>query len=189
MSDKSASFKNSPYGREVTRKDCDDMKAIFDCSYSFGYRLEHLRKLKGMTQKQLGMACGFSESSASVRIRQYESDSFYPKEDILEKLAVALNVPIETLLPTEDVPFGEALMQMFHWAEEFGFISFNDLDENDKISFSIENGFMHAAFDSWKKQKELLDNNEIAKEEYTDWLLDGRRGEMFYKHIGIPKDV
>lgn len=188
MIDNSTSFDDFPYDRELTRKDYDHISAMFDCTYSFGYRLEHLRKLRGMTQKQLGMACDFPESSASVRIRQYESDSYYPKEDILEKLASALSVPVETLLPAENVPFGEALMQMCHWAEEFGFISFNDIDGDDKISFSIENRFMHAAFDSWKKQKELLNNNKIDKGEYIEWLLDGRRAEMFYKHTNMPKD-
>lgn len=38
-----------------------------------GMRIRHFRILRGMTQKVLGVAVGFPESSADVRIAQYES--------------------------------------------------------------------------------------------------------------------
>ena len=39
-----------------------------------GQRIRFVREFRHMTQKELGLACGFPEASADVRIRQYESD-------------------------------------------------------------------------------------------------------------------
>lgn len=48
-----------------------------------GMRLRHFRILRGMTQKSLGVAVGFPESSADVRIAQYESGARTPKQELL----------------------------------------------------------------------------------------------------------
>ena len=66
---------------------------------SYGYRLKFLRKSQGMTQQELGLAVGFSPTSADVRIAQYESGSRLPKVDISRKLAQALGID-ETMLTT-----------------------------------------------------------------------------------------
>ncbi|CUQ29501.1 helix-turn-helix domain-containing protein [Dorea acetigenes] len=41
---------------------------------TFGRKLKHLRQKNHLTQKELGMAVGFPDSCADVRIAQYESD-------------------------------------------------------------------------------------------------------------------
>lgn len=41
---------------------------------TFGRKLKHLRQKNHLTQKELGMAVGFPDSCANVRIAQYESD-------------------------------------------------------------------------------------------------------------------
>lgn len=64
---------------------------------TFRRKLQYLRQKNHLTQKQLGIAIGFSENSADVRIAQYESNTRTPKEDILKKLAKELGVPIEIL--------------------------------------------------------------------------------------------
>ena len=57
-----------------------------------GERIKHFRNLRGMTMKYLGQEVGFSESTADVRLAQYESGSRTPKADLIEKLAEALEV-------------------------------------------------------------------------------------------------
>ena len=42
---------------------------------AMGERIRFFRKRKGLTLKGLGMAMGFPEKSADVRIAQYESGS------------------------------------------------------------------------------------------------------------------
>ena len=53
-----------------------------------------------MTQKYLGMALGFPEKSADVRLAQYENSSRTPKADVTAALAKVLSVSPKAL----DVP-------------------------------------------------------------------------------------
>lgn len=54
---------------------------------SIGKNIKALRIQDGVTQKVLGMALGFSENGADVRIAQYESGTRTPKRDLLEAIA------------------------------------------------------------------------------------------------------
>ena len=49
---------------------------------TFGRKLKHLRQKNHLTQKELGIAVGFPDSCADVRIAQYEGDVRTPKEDL-----------------------------------------------------------------------------------------------------------
>ena len=55
-----------------------------------GDRIKRARNLRGMTQKELGIAIGFEEKSADIRIAQYESNTRTPKEELLRKIAEVL---------------------------------------------------------------------------------------------------
>ena len=45
---------------------------------AIGERIHFFRTLRGMPQKYLGMALGFPEKSADVRLAQYERSWEYP---------------------------------------------------------------------------------------------------------------
>ena len=62
---------------------------------TFGRKLKHLRLKNHLTQKELGIAVGFPDSCADVRIAQYESDVRTPKTDLMKLFASTLGVPIE----------------------------------------------------------------------------------------------
>ena len=62
---------------------------------TLGRKLKHLRQKNHLTQKELGMAVGFPDSCADVRIAQYESDIRTPKEDLMKLIASTLGVPVE----------------------------------------------------------------------------------------------
>lgn len=68
-----------------------------------GKRIRYFRILNGMTQKALGMAAGFPEKSADVRIAQYETGTRKPKHDVIVSLANVFNVsPISVLPPMRE---------------------------------------------------------------------------------------
>ena len=67
---------------------------------AIGERIHFFRTLRGMTQKYLGMALGFPEKSADVRLAQYENGSRTPKADVTAALAKVLDVSPKAL----DVP-------------------------------------------------------------------------------------
>lgn len=57
-----------------------------------GMRIRRFRISCGLTQKALGVAVGFSQENADIRIAQYESGVRTPKHDLLCRLAKALGV-------------------------------------------------------------------------------------------------
>ena len=59
---------------------------------SIGGKIKRIREHRGWTQKELGVRCGFSESTADVRIRQYESNKKVPREKALKVIADALEI-------------------------------------------------------------------------------------------------
>ena len=65
-------------------------------------KILYLRKQQHMTQKQLGLAVGFSESTADVRIAQYESGARAPKAQLIHRIASVLEV--DPIVLSVDIP-------------------------------------------------------------------------------------
>ena len=51
---------------------------------AIGERIRTFRKRKGLTQKELGVQLGFKESTADIRMAQYEAEKRVPKDDLIE---------------------------------------------------------------------------------------------------------
>lgn len=62
---------------------------------TIGERIRYFRKQKAMTQKQVADACGMADSA----IRKYESGTQVPKIETLQRIANALNIPVQQLMP------------------------------------------------------------------------------------------
>ncbi len=77
---------------------------------AIGERIRFLRNLRGMTQKHLGMAVGFDEKTADIRVAQYESGTRTPKEKLVAGIAQALEVSPQAL----DVPDIESYTGLLH---------------------------------------------------------------------------
>lgn len=72
-----------------------------------GERIRFFRTLRGMTQKYLGLLLGFPESSADVRLAQYESEDRTPKAELTGQMAEALDVsPKAIAVPNIDTMDG-----------------------------------------------------------------------------------
>ena len=77
---------------------------------AIGERIHFFRMMRGMTQKYLGMALGFPEKSADVRLAQYENGFRTPKADVTAALAQALDVSPKAL----DVPDIDSYVGLMH---------------------------------------------------------------------------
>jgi len=143
---------------------------------AIGDRIKRVRKFRGMTQKELGMAIGFDEKTADVRMAQYESGTRTPKEDILKKITEALDVNYRSvyepsLYATEDVMY-----TLFELDEHYGGTSLHEVEDaeyGDKhmavcFNAKILDDFMR----EWQLRKQQLADDEITKEEYTEWKLN-----------------
>jgi transcriptional regulator with XRE-family HTH domain len=65
-------------------------------------RLKIARQNAGLSQKQLGIAAGIDEFSASPRINQYERGKHTPDYATAERLASVLKVPVAYFYSKDD---------------------------------------------------------------------------------------
>jgi transcriptional regulator with XRE-family HTH domain len=63
---------------------------------SIGNRIKFFRKLRGLTQQELGLMLGFSEKTAYVRIAQYEAHTHIPKKSLIKRFATANTISAES---------------------------------------------------------------------------------------------
>ena len=144
-----------------------------------GDRIKRVRNFRGMTQKELGLALGFAENTADVRIAQYESGTRRPKEDTLWKISEVLDVNYRSLYEPRDYHAEDIMYTLFEMDEHYGNLTLYDVeDTSDRfdiqkhkaVSFHVRllDGFMA----EWQQRKQELANGEITREEYMEWKLN-----------------
>ncbi len=139
---------------------------------SIGERIRFLRVLRGMTQKYLGTMVGFPESTADVRLAQYEAGTRTPKEDLTKALAAALDVsPAALTVPETDSYIGLA-HTLFSLEDRYGF----EIDCLDgQLCIHLKPGqdeqsvFLDGLLEAWYKEASLCRNGDISKDEYDQW--------------------
>ena len=99
-----------------------------------GKKIKLIRTFRGLTQKELGEACGIHE----VAIRKYELGKNLPKPEQLRKIADALGVNVNSLMEFDIEADGDVLPLLFAIDETFD-ISIKDLDGEPGIFFSNKN--------------------------------------------------
>lgn len=106
--------------------------------------------------KELGIALGFDESSAPVRIAQWEAGTRNPKSDAVEKMASILKFNSERLSPAPD-NIVDAVIDHFLWDDD-------DLSSSEKIRL------FRFLFDFWTIRTRLQEG-KITQEQYDEWKL------------------
>ena len=138
---------------------------------AIGERIKYIRNLRGLTQKELGMAIGFDEKTADIRVAQYESGTRTPKANYVESIAKALEVSTFALnVPDTDSYFG-LIHTLFALEDTYG-IKINSIDGELCFTLDKENPSYVSLFEmlcDWKKQTEKLNSEKISKEEYDNW--------------------
>ncbi|WP_276799425.1 helix-turn-helix domain-containing protein [Fannyhessea vaginae] len=135
-------------------------------------RIRFLRNLRGMTQKYLGVAIGFPEKTADIRIAQYESGTRAPKADVTNALANVLKVSPQALT-VPDIDSYDGIMHTLFTMEDLYGIRIDKL--SDEVCIRLDKGMstnyitMFEMFSAWQKQSEKLKSGEISKEEYDQW--------------------
>ena len=139
---------------------------------AIGERIRFFRLLRGMTQKYLGMALGFPEKSADVRLAQYETGSRTPKADLTAALAQVLDVSPHALV-VPDIDSHEGLMHTLFTLEDLYGLKVTELDGEVCLHLDKRMGTNYMAMfgmlSVWKEQAEKYKNGEITKEGYDDW--------------------
>ena len=147
---------------------------------AIGERIRYIRNLRNVTQKWLGMAIGFDEKTADVRMAQYESGKRTPKENYVADLANALSVSPKALdLPDIDSYVGLA-HTLFALEDIYG-VQIGDIDGELCLRLDKSKGMTYLSmldiFTAWQQEAEKLKNGDITKEEYDHWRYNYPRIE------------
>ena len=110
--------------------------------------------------KYLGRAVGLPESSADIRISQYESETRTPKTNLLSKIADALDVSPDALA----VPDLDSIAGVMHTL----FI-IEDLYRFRFVLIDSKSAKLNNAVKEWQREFESYTKGEISKEEYDNW--------------------
>lgn len=156
---------------------------------AIGERIRFIRNLRGMTQKWLGMAIGFDEKTADVRLAQYESGTRTPKETVTKALAQILEVRPEALtVPDIDTYIG--LMHTLFTLEDVYGLKINNLDGEICLTLDKTKGTTYATmydmFHAWQQQAAKLETGEITKEEYDQWRYHYPQFDTTQKWVKVP---
>ena len=146
---------------------------------AIGDRIKHARSFRGMTQRELGLAVGFDEKSADVRIAQYESNVRTPKEELLRKIAAVLDVNYRSLYEPTLYAAEDVMYSLFELDKHYpGLRLYEIVDESDPdfperhIAISFRTKLLDSFMEEWMLRKKQLASEEITQKEYLEWQLN-----------------
>ena len=143
---------------------------------AIGERIHFFRLLRGMTQKYLGMALGFPEKSADVRLAQYETGSRTPKADLTAALAQVLDVSPHAL----SVPDIDSYVGLMHTLIDGEVCLKVDVRKNKDAAR------LHEMLCSWQQAAAMLEAGEISKEDYDKWRYHYPEFDKTQNYVKVP---
>ena len=156
---------------------------------AIGERIRFIRNLRGMTQKYLGMAIGFAEKTADIRMSQYESGTRIPKADITHAIAGVLDVsPLALSVP--DIDSEQGLLHTLFVLEDLYGIRIQEVD--DEIHLCLDknkpttNMFIFEMISSWAEQAEKYRTGEITKDQYDQWRYNYSKFDNTQGFVKVP---
>jgi transcriptional regulator with XRE-family HTH domain len=156
---------------------------------AIGERIRFIRNLRGMTQKYLGMAIGFTEKTADVRMAQYESGARTPKENMTADLAKVLDVRPQALaVPDIDSDIG--LMHTLFTLEDLRGLTVGEIDGEICLHLDKSKGMTYVGMlemlSAWQEQSAKLKAGEITKEEYDQWRYNYPKFDTTQRWAKVP---
>ncbi len=165
---------------------------------SIAGKIRRFREARGLTQQQLGVMCGYKESTAYVRISQYENNKKAPKDDALRDIIAALGVD-EAAFFDGDLSQEESLyhalfeMDFFHGLHPIKiannyYLGFSREPDTDMTVIPMEyTRFLKSWYEEREKYRPLPSDSQGQREQKAkDYLL--WCGEYAEKHIQDDSD-
>ncbi|MGD9560329.1 MAG: helix-turn-helix domain-containing protein [Oscillospiraceae bacterium] len=156
---------------------------------AIGERIRFIRNLRKMTQKYLGMAVGFDEKTADVRMAQYESGTRTPKADLTKSLAGVLGVSSHAL-DVPDIDSNIGLMHTLFTLEDLRGLRISEVDDEVCLRLDKSTGKtfldMNEMLTAWRQQAAKLEAGEITKEDYDAWRYRYPELDTSQRWVKIP---
>ena len=139
---------------------------------TIGSRIRGFRRKADMTQRELGIAVGFSPRTADVRIAQYENGGRKPKMGILGNLAAVFGIST-TALNVPSIENRATLMQTLFALEDRYKLKPIRIYGETLLCVDALHGFdgegLNDLLDEWQRQLAKLERDEITQIEYDHW--------------------
>lgn len=143
-------------------------------SANLGQKIRFYRQIAGMTQKELGSACGVNEST----IRNYELGNRYPDSDTIFEISNALEISPYVLATPDPISAASSLQYLFSMEKTLDLTPTtidgkvylevsSDIDVNDATVAPLSN--LKRMFSHWATMYENFINEEIDEETYLLW--------------------
>ena len=143
-------------------------------SANLGQKIRFYRQIAGMTQKELGSACGVNEST----IRKYELGNRYPDSDTIFEISNALEISPYVLATPDPISAASSLQYLFSMEKTLDLTPTtidgkvylevsSDIDVNDATVAPLSN--LKRMFSHWATMYEKFINEEIDEETYLLW--------------------
>ena len=180
-----------------------------------GEKIKRVRLHRHMKQRELGELVDFTDGAAN-RIAQYESGFRVPKEDMVKKIAAALNVA-ECALLEPDTGNLEGIMETLFWLDE-------DMPDVLRCSLTMpfdkiqaeadsnmvpiihtnartspfnaqptmlwsENDLLNCLFNTYAVMQYRYHTGKITHEKYFEWKLQWSFGSTITHSSPLPKDI
>ena len=142
-----------------------------------GDRIKRIRNLRGLTQKELGLAIGFDENTADVRVAQYESGTRTPKEDVLKKISEILDVNYRSLYEPTLYAAEDIMYTLFELDEHYPMFVYDTEGDLDGINrnykgICFNSLILNSLLKEWQQRKKDLADGLISKAEYMEWKVN-----------------
>ena len=136
---------------------------------STGENIKRIRKFRGMTQKELGIAIGIGEESASPRMAQYETNNRTPRKEMLNKMAVVLDVdPRNISIPTgykED----DMIYRLLVLEDYFPEMKLERNGRTGEVVINLQNKKINEFLYQWGTIRGKRKQGMISEDEYMQW--------------------
>ena len=139
-----------------------------------GERIQRARKLRGMTQAELGDKLGYRYKSAYVRISQYERGERTPKDETFDELSEILNVDRKALTGPTGYDPDDVIRILFDLEDEGYDISIHRRGEEMVVEMKSEALSDYLA--KWRRIRMRVRMDIMSEQKYTAWKFGWPKG-------------
>lgn len=136
---------------------------------STGENIKRIRNIRGMTQKELGIAIGIGEESASPRMAQYETGNRIPREAMLNKMAAVLQVDPRNIA----IPIGykeeDMIYRLLVLEDYFPEMKLERNSKTGDVVINFHNKKLNDFLFAWGVIRGKRARGLISDEEYLNW--------------------
>ena len=137
-----------------------------------GRNIKKIREFRGMTQKEMGIALGFDEASASPRMAQYEGEYRVPREKMLNKMAEVLQVDPRSIATPTGYTEGDMLYRVLMLEEFFPEMELEKNPQTGELMINLHNKILNNFLMQWDWFRINKKKGYIEQEEYKRWKYE-----------------